>query len=104
MSEITRITRKDLTKAGIIPEAQGTFLDIQKRFRNNPKETLTDYGHAGELLGQVIAGGEYRSSDRQKDQLRDAAQRLIEKYGERIKDVMRPELLEALGFERENSS
>ena len=98
MSEISRYTRTELTKAGIIPEAQNTFLDIQKWLETHPKETLTDYGHGVGMLGAAIVIGENKSHGTQREALKVAAQSLVEKYGERIKDVMRPELLEALGY------
>ena len=91
-------TKEELIKAGIMPEAIDTAIDIEKWLRDHPKQTSTIYGHGGGMLGQVILSHGNIPFEQQRVLLKGKAQRLMEKYGEKIKDFMRPELRAALGM------
>lgn len=95
-------TRKQLEEAGILPEAIDTVIDVQKFLKDHPEQTSTKYGHAVGMLGQVIVGHEGMPFEQQRELLRMKAQHLIEKYGEGIKEHMRPELRAALGLKDNN--
>lgn len=92
---------------GIIPEAHRTINDIakltkdQRDLSNKGLLNREDaaYGHAARALVTGMLGVAGKSEDEQIKKMRRDAQDLISRYGEKILDVMRPELKEALGLD-----
>jgi hypothetical protein len=93
--------RKNYLQAGIIPEAIDTVVSCVDWLENNPRRTVTPYGHGVGMLAMAIACGEGMSPEEQREQLKQKAELLVQKYGDHIIDFIRPELREALGITSE---
>lgn len=96
-------------RPGIIPEAHSTIKNVEaisvKEMRLYEEGIATKddemYGHAARSLVQTMYGNASRTPDEQRSILRAKAERLIKRYGERVKGVISPELLEALGIKND---
>lgn len=83
----------------IFPEAHSTVDGILQYLDNNPKETLTSYGHAvGMLAAVAYANCETCDFETQKERLRKVALKYIDRYGPRIIEFLKPELRETLNI------
>jgi len=89
----------DRIPESIIPEAKVFIKDVVSKLHTEPALSETLHGHAAGILAQVALGGDMDTQEKQRAHLKEAANKLIAKYGPGMIDFMRPELREALGLE-----
>lgn len=58
------------------------------------------YGHGARNLVQKMYSVRNKSEEEQKQALKEYAEKLVQKYGDGILNVMAPELLDALGIKK----
>ena len=87
----------------IFPEAHSSIDGILEYLADNPKETLTEYGHAvGMIAAVAYANCESCDVVEQKAKLKQAALHYVEKFGPKIIEFLKPELREALEIDISN--
>jgi len=89
-------------KHSVFPGGESTYQGVKEWLDKNPNETKTAYGHGVGLLGQVLANTTAMEPEKQAEYLARNARDLIERFGPRILEVMRPELRQALSLDPED--
>lgn len=84
----------------LVDEATQT-LEAIRTWDSEHRNELSDaedsgYGHALRSLGARLEGRGSRPQEEQKRLLAEEADKLVKKYGQKIRGVLKPELLEAL--------